>query len=112
MPGAGLCYGPFWRDRGDLETTQRAWRRRAFRLSRGDGTQFVEALRQVGDQILRVFEADMDADQRALGLPAGRGAAALRVGGRDQAPKPAPLGPTPDKGGRLAKPATPAFGNP
>ena len=28
-----------------------------------------QPLRQVGDQVLRVFEADMDAHERALGLP-------------------------------------------
>ena len=36
-------------------------------------------LRQVGDQVLRVFEADMDAHAGALGLPFGRGADALGV---------------------------------
>src|SRR5437588_3337506 len=92
MPGAGLCCGPFWRHRGDLKTVERAWPRRAFRLSRGDGSQFVEALRQIGDQILRVFQADMDAHQRPLGLPAGRGAAAFREGRLDQALVAAPAG--------------------
>src|SRR5690348_5613186 len=92
MPGAGPCCGPFWRQSGDLKTAQRAWRRRAFRLSRDGGTQFFETLREIGDQILRVFEADMDAHQRSLGLPARRGAAALRVGRLDQAFITAPAG--------------------
>src|SRR5438067_2494556 len=68
------------------------WVHPVHRSRRRGGAHFVEALGEIGDQILRVFEPDMDAHQGPFRLPPRRGAAALREGGLDQALIPAPAG--------------------
>jgi len=60
------------------------------RVSRVGGAEGVEAAVEVFDQVLRVFEADMEAQGRAFGLEAGRAANARGRGGLDQALEPPP----------------------
>src|SRR5947199_136321 len=60
--------------------------------ARARGAQLVEALRQIGDQILRVFEPDVDTDAGAAGVPLAGGADTLGVHRLDQAFKAAPTG--------------------
>src|SRR5580704_19530416 len=63
----------------------------------GNGAELVEAAFQVLDQVLRVFEADVEAQGRTFRLPARRGAAAYWIGRQDQALITTPARPDPEQ---------------
>ena len=50
----------------------------------------LQARGEIFNQVSRVFKPDLQADERAGGLPAGRGADGKRVNGQCKAFKPAP----------------------